>query len=346
MPQVPDARPPAARRRSAAAASRRARRARAARRNTHGSPNAARPSITAVAAGLLEHAHRVLGAAHVAVADHRDADRALGLADHVPVREPLELLGAGAGVDRDRRGARVLERLRHLDHVPRLAVPAEPDLGGHRQRARLHHARARSRSMQRHVLQQRRARAAVHHLAHRAAHVDVHQVGPPLRGQLARARARRRPSRPGRSRTAGCRSAARAARTRSSRTSPGCRAPVRRPTPSRCRPPAAPCSRASWRNGESLTPGERREQERRFERRPARSSCGRSRRGGVRPSSTRGARTSATSAKFSNGARPSPSRAAPGEQAAARQHRVRRARAAAVRQPVAHHHRAVAAARW
>ena len=81
-----------------------------------------------VAAGLVEERPRIFGLVDVAVADHRDSDALLDLADEFPTRSAAETLEARARVDRDGFDAGVLGELRHLDGDDFLVTPAGTNL--------------------------------------------------------------------------------------------------------------------------------------------------------------------------------------------------------------------------
>jgi hypothetical protein len=111
----------------------------------------------------------------VAVADHRH--RALGgdAADDVPVGGAAVALLAGAAVDRDRRGAVLLARLRDLRDVLLVLFPAEPQLDGDGHLHRLRHGRHQT-AEPRGLAQQARAQPTARDLVDRAAAVEVHEV--------------------------------------------------------------------------------------------------------------------------------------------------------------------------
>ena len=68
------------------------------------------------------------------------------------------------------------ERFGHLHHIAAVPIPSQPDLGGDRDVGDRAHG-AHDPFNQRHILQQGRPCAARDHLAHRAAHVDIDDVG-------------------------------------------------------------------------------------------------------------------------------------------------------------------------
>ena len=145
--QVPQARLEPLGSRSAAAAPRRAPRSARMRRKIHGSPNAARPIITPSQPVVSSMRTASAGVAHVAVADHRDArprawPRRSGPSARRPRTSP-RACGRGSPPPAPRRPR---ARARPRPRCDELAVPAEPDLGGDRQRARRRH-RGTIRSM-------------------------------------------------------------------------------------------------------------------------------------------------------------------------------------------------------
>jgi hypothetical protein len=114
---------------------------------------------------------------NIAISNHRHTDRTRHGVDHLPVRLAAVSLRAGAAVDRDRAHAAILESLGHLHRIDRLPVPANADLGGHR-----NHAADRTGHPGCHlgeqwaVLEQRRTAVLRHHLVHRATEVDVDEI--------------------------------------------------------------------------------------------------------------------------------------------------------------------------
>ena len=121
---------------------------------------------------------RLLGGIDVAVAEDGDPDARVGL--HLPDQGPVGLalvqLGPGAPVDAQGLDADVLQALGHLLDVAAGIVPAQARLHGHRQLHGLHHGLGQAHHLV-HVQQQAGAGALAHHLLHRAAVVDVDQLG-------------------------------------------------------------------------------------------------------------------------------------------------------------------------
>ena len=141
----------------------------------------------AVHAVSLEHLGRFLPRVDIAVADDRNphARIALHLADQRPVGLAPIHLGARAPVNRQRGDPRVLQPLGDLDDVLRILVPPQPRLDRHGQTDRLDDA-ARHLDHFWHVAHHAAAGSAPGDLAHRAAEIDVDQVGSGRLGHTGR----------------------------------------------------------------------------------------------------------------------------------------------------------------
>ncbi len=128
-------------------------------------------------AGLRHHAARVIHRLDVPVPGHGDANGVDDLGDDRPRGLPGELLGPGARVDRDGVDALGLGHLRDLDRVQVRVVPAAADLDRQRDADRGPHGPKDPRGGG-HVAHERRALALAGDPLDRAAHVEVHDVGP------------------------------------------------------------------------------------------------------------------------------------------------------------------------
>ena len=120
-----------------------------------------------------------LGAAgvdDVAVDDDGNAHCLLHAAHEGPVGDALEELAARAGVDGDQRHAGILGAAGELGRVAARVVPAQPHLERHRYAHGADHGLDQAQGV-REVAHQGRARLLAGHLAGRAAHVDVDDVG-------------------------------------------------------------------------------------------------------------------------------------------------------------------------
>ena len=133
----------------------------------------------AVAAGLLHHVQGVLHASDVPVSDDRDAHRLFHLPDDVPVRFSGIVLLSCPPVDCHSSGPRVLDDPGNLHRVDAGVVKSLPDLDGHRFPGRFH-CPGHDLVDKPGLLHQGGALPVLHHLGHRAAHVDVQD----LEGQL------------------------------------------------------------------------------------------------------------------------------------------------------------------
>ena len=175
----------------------------------------------AVDAGRLEHADRVGGRLHVAVAEHRDRQLALHLRDVLPVARAGVGLVARAAVDGDRGHADLLEALEQRDDV--VALPPLAHLHRDRDLHRGFLIFSTTRAALSKSFSSAEPGAAVDDFPHRAAHVDVDDVD----ALGSRRSPPRRPSDRDRRRRSGSPPAARSRRTpasdgcgRSSRVSP------------------------------------------------------------------------------------------------------------------------------
>ena len=132
----------------------------------------------AVHAVAVEHLRGLRSRIHIAVADDRDSYLrvVLHFADQRPVRFAAVHLGACAAVNGERGDAHVLQAQCDLLDVLRLLVPAQPRFDGHGLAHRLHDP-ARHLDHQRHVAHHARSGAAPGDFLHRAAEVDVYDVG-------------------------------------------------------------------------------------------------------------------------------------------------------------------------
>ena len=122
-----------------------------------------------------------MGRVDVAVAEDGDFDTrvVLDAGDEAPVGLALVELGAGAAVHREGGNAHILQALSHFFYVFGTLVPAQAGFYGHGQVGVAHHGGGHGHHLG-NVLEQGRARAAHRHLLHRAAVVDVNQIGPRL----------------------------------------------------------------------------------------------------------------------------------------------------------------------
>ena len=144
-------------------------------------PRATEASATdddAVAAGLGDHAQRVVGGPDVAVAEHRHGrDRLLELGDGRPVGLAGVELGRGARVQRDRRDARALGDAPGLEVGEVVGVDALAHLDGERDVARGAHGALDDVAEQAALPRQRRSPALARDLGHGASEVQVDVVG-------------------------------------------------------------------------------------------------------------------------------------------------------------------------
>ena len=138
-------------------------------------------------AAAYEHAVDALGAVPhprddvfrldaIAAAEHGNRQAVRDLGDEIPVGVPAVALRRGAAVDGDGGGAGVLHHLRERRRVPLVVIPAGAHLHGH---GNFHGARHRGNHRRgvRGLAHQAAAGVVLRDLRHRAAHVDVHDVG-------------------------------------------------------------------------------------------------------------------------------------------------------------------------
>ncbi len=125
---------------------------------------------------LAQAFHHLLGLHAVAGAEHRNRDAARDLVHEVPVgRARVRLLG-GAAVERDGRRTGLLDPLRHVGGVGLVVVPALAHLHRHRDADCLDHRADDAGGVFR-FAHQAAAGMMLGDFRHRAAHVDVHDIG-------------------------------------------------------------------------------------------------------------------------------------------------------------------------
>jgi PTS system nitrogen regulatory IIA component len=129
-----------------------------------------------VTPGVLPHADDVGSGHQVTVADDRDLERFDHLGDLIPIGHAGEHLGPGPSVQGERARTGILHPKGNAHRIAGLIVPAAPGLYGDRQVRGTNHGPNDS-SHQIHVPQATGAAVALDHLLHRAAEVDIDELG-------------------------------------------------------------------------------------------------------------------------------------------------------------------------
>ena len=115
-------------------------------------------------------------AGDVAIANDRNFHRIRHLANDFPIRKTGVALRPRATMHRDGLHAAVFENAGHGNGIDEIRVPADAHLGRHRNRHRFGDL-ARHAGQQRAVFEQGGAAVFGNHLVHRAAEIDVDEVG-------------------------------------------------------------------------------------------------------------------------------------------------------------------------
>jgi len=126
--------------------------------------------------GVLPQAQDISGGLEIAIADDRDVERLDHAGDLIPVRLSGKHLGAGPSVQREGLGAGVLHPERDRHRIPAIVAPPAAGFYCHRQVSGSDHCPNDS-VHQVHVPEATRPPISLHHLLHRAAEVDVDELG-------------------------------------------------------------------------------------------------------------------------------------------------------------------------
>ena len=152
------------------------------RAGCQGAPYAPLPIITASAPEAFECLRRVLRRDDVAIDDHRDMYGLFDGAHGGPVRTALEELAAGAAMHRHELDAGCLRPSRQLRRITGPVVPAQ----AHLERDGNRHGTDNRGDQPDRVIEithERTARELTRHLARRAPHVDIDDLGAEPFGQ-------------------------------------------------------------------------------------------------------------------------------------------------------------------